>query len=330
MMRSSRLWGLIFVSIALIGMAIVPVFGQDFSDIEVTPTRYLSPTPLPAGCESPMALSVGSLVNTRPGIYLRGQPSMSGPIADYIGDRITFRVTGNSVCADYVNWWPVRGPSNYNPGWIAEREFHGGRYLLFAAAPPAPETLCAEPLNLVPGNTIPIYTGVRVRAEAGLSGLVLTVAPPESEVLVVGGPMCADRLNWWRVQVPVSGVLYEGWMAEGYGGAPWMEDPTVPSLAQGNLCGPSKIRIGVGIRGEVQYPRGAEPRNLRAAPGAESALLYTLIDGIAFDIISGPVCADNLNWWEIRLVARPEVTGWLAEGGPGNYWMRRIYTEPLR
>ena len=85
------------------------------------------------------------------------------------GETITFRVTEGPVCADGLNWWRVRGPVNFNPGWIAEKESPTGRYLIFPV-PPDPETLCADPINLTIGERVPVVSGgLRVRAEGPFS-----------------------------------------------------------------------------------------------------------------------------------------------------------------
>jgi hypothetical protein len=71
----------------------------------------------------------------------------------------------------------------------------------------------------------------------------------------------------------------------------------------------------------VNY-RDHDPKNLRDAPSLSAPILYTLVDGIAFEVIGGPVCAESYNWWNIRIRGREDVTGWFAEGGPGDYWIR--------
>lgn len=271
------------------------------------------------GCDEPLPLTVGARINTRPGIYIRNLPTLSGGIAQYLGASITFRVQGGPVCADGVNWWPVRGPVNFNPGWVAEREFAGGRFLIFAAEP-NPETLCVEPLNLVAGSKLPLTSDVRIRQEPTLDGFVLHVALQGETVTVIDGPRCVDELNWWLVQVPFSGVIVQGWMAEGRFGRTFVTDPDLPSPDQ--ICGPA-LPMGVGDRAAVNVT-DFKPKNLRTEPGLNAPIMYKLIEGIPFDIVGGPVCASNLNWWQVQIVSRPEVVGWLSEGGPGNYAIKRF------
>ncbi len=276
------------------------------------------------GCGVPLELAVGDLLNTRPGINIRNLPTLSGGVVEYLDSSITFRVTEGPVCADGLNWWRVRGPVNFNPGWIAEKESPTGRYLIFPV-PPDPETLCADPINLTIGQQVPVVSGgLRVRAEAGLSAQVLTVALANTTLSIVGGPVCANGYNWWQVIAPVnptSAVNVRGWVAEGFGGdVPWLEEPAPVS----EVCAPPLRGLGPGVRAYVNYRTGNEPRNLRAEPTVAGDLVVTLIDGVAFTILEGPVCAGGYNWWKIEITTRPDVVGWLAEGGAGNYWIRRF------
>jgi hypothetical protein len=271
------------------------------------------------GCGAALPLSPDSRLHTRPGIFLRNLPTRSGGIAAYLQDSLTLRVVEGPVCADGLNWWRVRGPSNVNPGWVAEKEAPKGRYLIFAADPD-PASLCPEPLNLVSGSALPLLNDVRIRTDPNLDALVLHVAPQGDSATILGGPVCAAGLNWWQVQVGWQGIIIEGWMAEGIYGAAFVADPDAPD--PNAVCGPP-MRLKIGDRASVNV-EDYKPKNLRAAPGLDGALLYTLIEGIAFDVLAGPVCADNLNWWQIRIVSRPEVIGWLSEGGPGNYAIKRF------
>ena len=276
------------------------------------------------GCSSPLDLVPGQRINTRPGINIRNQPTLSGGIVNYLDSSITYRVEGGPVCADGVNWWQVRGPINFNPGWVAEKEFPEGRYLIFAL-PLELDSECSEPLNLVAGSQMPLLNGVKIRQEANLNGLVLTVAPAGEVVTVVGGPECNEDINWWLVQVPFEGIIIQGWMAQGYPERDFVSDPD--AIPPDQICGPS-LPLDVGDRAAVNVA-DFKPKNLRTTPGVYSPLLFTLIEGVAFDIIAGPVCASNLNWWQVRIVARPDVVGWISEGGPGNYAIRRFTQDRI-
>lgn len=284
----------------------------------LTPTApaFVFPTATPASCEPPLALVPGQRLNTRPGINLRSQPDLSSAIVQYLENSTTLVALEGPVCQSGINWWRVRGPSNVSPGWVAEREFFGGRYLIFPVIDPA--TVCPTPLTLPAGTQTALFNGLRVRAAPGLTGLVLTVAPASAVATVVDGPVCADGFNWWLVDVTVLGLVYRGWVAEGFAGRPFVDEPGEPPA----VCSPP-LPFTVGSRGFVSY-RDFQPKSLRAAPGRDAELLFTLIDGVAFEVIGGPVCADGFNWWHVQIISRPDAVGWIAEGVPGTYWVRGI------
>jgi hypothetical protein len=93
--------------------------------------------------------------------------------------------------------------------------------------------------------------------------------------------------------------------------------PTTPEA-----CAPTYRRLHIGLRAVITY-HDFKPKNLRAEPNRDAEVLYSLLDGIAVDIIGGPACANGLNWWQVRVVGREDVVGWVAEGGTaaGGYWL---------
>lgn len=86
------------------------------------------------------------------------------------------------------------------------------------------------------------------------------------------------------------------------------DDDTFVDL--GYQCpGAIATRLEVGIPGYVNYDLGL---SIRQNPSLGAASLATLHFGIQFKTISGPECANGLNWWEVEL--ETGATGWLAEG----------------
>lgn len=276
-------------------------------------------------CPEPLPVSAGSEVSIRGGVYVRAAPGPSNAIVNYVESFTLALITDGPTCVNGVIWWRVAGLPG-EAGWVAQSAVD---LQLVIPGPPDEALACPPALNLVPGSRLPLVSGgVRIRAEPNLAGRVLTVALIDTPVTVLAGPECADRLNWWRVQVPLGDILVEGWMAEGFENAPFVAVTPVRSLEAGTLCA-NPLRLPPGTRAAVSAPGGTF-RPLRAAPGTDSPALFTLIDGVAFTITGSPVCADNLNWFPVQILSRPEVTGWLAEGGPGAYVIRRIAIEPLR
>jgi hypothetical protein len=276
------------------------------------PTSTITPTP---GCAAPLNLSKGALAAVSGGVYVRYKPDVSSPYVNYYEQAVEVRIAEGPVCNNNYNWWRVRGPGN--DGWVAEGR--PPKYLMrFLAGPPG--TNCPEPFPLTVGERAYVLRDLKIREQAGETGLVLTVASKDMRVTIIGASVCADDTNWWKVQVTVLNVVYSGWAAEADGKGALLE-----SEADRNkpLCAPP-LKLAVGSQAYVNY-KGDAPKSLRAAPDPRSTLIATLFDGIGFEILDGPVCGrDGLNWWSIRILSRPDVTGWLAEGGPTNYWIQRL------
>jgi hypothetical protein len=255
-----------------------------------------------------------------PGVNVRNLPSLSGAVVNYYTNATLLRITDGPICEHGYNWWRVEGAGN--PGWVIEGRPE--RYFLSAAIPtPDPSKICFAPLALVPGQTRTL-TGVRVHQDADLASLALTVVPINTRITVLEGPVCANRINWWRVSVPFGNTSVEGWVGEGFPGNHWLES-NAPAATAAAFC-PRPLRLALGTRVGITYD-DAVARSLRAAPSTSAALVERLIGGVALELIGGPVCADGFNWWQARVLTT-EVTGWVAEGRPGNYWFDIIYQQP--
>lgn len=285
-----------------------------------SPTVYYLTTPLPSptpGCAAPLGLVAGATAYVRGGVYVRSQPSASSPWVNYYTEAVTVTIVDGPVCdGSRYNWWQVRGPGN--DGWVAEGT--PAEYFMSVGALPG-GTTCGASVSLTVGEQSLTLRDLRVHDSPSEAGLVLTVAPINTQITVLEGPRCAEEYNWWRIRVTVVNVVYTGWVADG---EPDGEDYLI-SLAASvptPVCY-SPLNLAIGSQAYVDYD-DKKPKNLRAAPDLESELIATLLDGIGFEVIGGPACADALNWWQIRILSRPDVTGWLAEGGPGNYWISPI------
>lgn len=185
-----------------------------------------------------------------------------------------------------------------------------------------PATGCAAPLPLTPGMSIAVRGGVNVRYEPSMSAALINYFPQPTIVTLIDGPRCANGYNWWRF----SGYGQPGWVIEGRPGRYLIEAyglPTqtpTPSLTPSSCLYPLSFQIG--SRGAVTYRDGV-PRRLRTAPTANAPLVVELLDGIAFEVIGGPVCAESYNWWQVRILTTG-ITGWIAEGRPGRYFVEVI------
>lgn len=290
------------------------------TNIPLPTTFYLTtvePSATP-GCPPPLPLVPGATAYVRGGVYVRSEASDSSPWVNYYTEAVTVTIVEGPVCYNQrYNWWRVRGPGN--DGWVAEGR--PGFYLMSVGALPSGST-CDASAALAVGIQTLALRDLNVHQTASLDGLVLTVAPQNALLTVLEGPTCAEGYNWWKISVTVVNVVYTGWVADGQPGG---EDYLV-SLAASvptPVCY-SPTDLVVGGQGYVNYDDHT-PKNLRAAPDENAELIATLFDGIGFEVIGGPACSGGLNWWEIRILSRPDVSGWIAEGGPGNIWL-----TPLR
>jgi hypothetical protein len=276
-----------------------------------------------AACPTPQRFAVGQQVFTRPGVFVRNLPTLSGGQVGYYPNSVTLRITDGPVCADGLNWWQVTTPGN--PGWVAEAV--PDLVLLFPDTSFNNGQNCAPALGLtIGGQATLLEKSVRLRADPDRSGRVLTVLNQFQPVYVLAGPTCADNINWWQVraQYGSSTSTVDGWLAEAAGGTTFLSAGGSGAPTEPAHCPPTYYRLSVGIRAVVTY-QDSKPKNLRAEPGMNAAVLTSMLKGVEVDIIGGPTCVDGLNWWQLRLVGQPELVGWLAEGGvASNQWLRPL------
>jgi hypothetical protein len=292
------------------------------------PAGFVPPSPSPGFCQTPLPLVRGQTITLEGGVNLRNIPSLSGAVVNYYPQETYLTLLDGPVCANGYNWWYVGGAGQ--PGWVVEG--YTGRTFITGIGSPTPA--CFPPLGLLVGYDARMFTGVRVRENPDPYSLVVTVALTDTVVEVIGGPVCVGMLNYWQVRVPFGSSnqnapnppgYVDGWVGEGYPLEDyWLEGVDLPPTIGPHECF-RVLRLPPGTRAATYYSDGV-PRSLRAAPSTSAAVIQPLIAGIAFDIISGPVCADHYNWWQVRLVTNG-LTGWLAEGVPGNYWFDILY-EP--
>jgi hypothetical protein len=65
----------------------------------------------------------------------------------------------------------------------------------------------------------------------------------------------------------------------------------------------------------------ASPKEVWNQPGRESALVVGVMNpGEDIEILGGPVCMDQMVWWEIESLER-DLEGWMPEGDGDSYWI---------
>ncbi len=98
--------------------------------------------------------------------------------------------------------------------------------------------------------------------------------------------------------------------------------PAGRTFGQGGCGTAPPARLIVGGQARVTFTDGT-PLRVRDAAGLAGNQVSQLPEGTSFQVIGGPVCADNYNWWQIQA---GEVYGWVAEGGDGVYFAEPVGT----
>lgn len=95
--------------------------------------------------------------------------------------------------------------------------------------------------------------------------------------------------------------------------------PYHQSMVGKNSCpGAPTIRITIGKRARVT---NGDALRVREYYGLLEKINTTLKAGTVIDILRGPMCEDNINWWEIK--TKDGLIGWVAEGD-----LKEYYLEP--
>jgi uncharacterized protein YgiM (DUF1202 family) len=157
------------------------------------------------------------------------------------------------------------------------------------AVPPAfAASASAQSGGYEPGSTFYVDTatggGANLRAEASISGEVITVVSAGTEGRILQGPRSADGYDWYGVEI--AGTT--GWMAS------------------------SVMAPGDGGDGaDVQVADG--PLNVRATPGLDGDILGTVAFAITGKVTAEmPQEADGYVWVNVRFFDTANTTGWVA------------------
>ncbi len=334
---------MMFLLSVTLSMTLVAQQRFDPTPYPISPNTILitaTPTRDPDVCDRPLPIQIGQVIYIKPGVNIRNLPTESGGIVwntvydntDEDGElnerivNVAARVTEGPVCNGGINWWRVVGLDT--PGWVAEGRPDLQGYFLIV--PGVGIEGCATIYTITAGTTVDLLLNVKVRAEANINSLVLTVAPAGTPVEILGGGECVNGLKWWNVRVNVVNVNYTGWMTESDGSDYWLVPRDLPSTENGTLCG-APLGLAIGQEGYVNTRGVGEAIALRSAPDLDGPLLFSLVDNVPLVIEGGPVCADNLNWWRVRILASSPVIGWMAEGSRGvGYWISVIRGDEFR
>jgi hypothetical protein len=131
------------------------------------------------------------------------------------------------------------------------------------------------------GDRISASENTNIRATAALSGSLLGVQTLGALGTIVSGPVVADNIIWWQMNFD-NGV-------DGWGGADNFSKSTtaVPPAPVVNFT--------IGIRIET-----VKITNVRASGALSGTLLGVQTKGSPGTIVSGPIVADNITWWQVN------------------------------
>lgn len=183
---------------------------------------------LSGSCVSLYALAAGKraelLVNTR--VREAANPDALVKTVAPAGSMVD--IIGGPQCVGGYYWWEVRVTVvdfTYQ-GWMAEGQDQV--YWLVPEDAPSTEdgTLCAPPLKFAQGTRGLVRyrdgTPKYLRAAPGTDGDAMFSLVNNVPFIVIGGPICRNNLNWWKIRVLASTEVI-GWMAEGSPGVGyWM------------------------------------------------------------------------------------------------------------
>lgn len=256
-------------------------------------------------------LTIGGMGRVTPGLpnVIRSTPgkgTISTVIGEIPGGAVFTVLNSGPHCANGMWWWLV----SYNniSGWTPEGDEWGNYWTEPYAN--APTCTAAAPRLTIGGQgrvTPGLPNVLRSNPWKGSDSKILGQIAAGGTFAVLDGPRCANNINWWYVNY--NGVL--GWTGESELGSYWVE-PVAPNTGcPANL--PSRLWAG----GWGRVTPGLS-NNLRSAATISSRSVGKIPAGGVFSVITGPVCADGIAWWQVNY---NNIIGWTAEGRWGTYWV---------
>jgi hypothetical protein len=174
-------------------------------------------------CYSLYTLSANSTADLLLNAKVRAEPSLQGLVKTVAPYGTPVTILGDKTCVGGLVWWRVRVTvvGVAYEGWMSESE-SGDYYLLPKDLPNSADgTLCGTPLNLAIGQEA--YVNTRngspksLRSAPGVNAPLLFTLVDNVPIIIEGGTVCRDNLNWWKVRVLASQEVV-GWLAEGSAG----------------------------------------------------------------------------------------------------------------
>jgi hypothetical protein len=292
------------------------------------------PEPLLPGIPAPSNFKAGDMLQATDAVNFRSSPG--GPVLGVLAPETVVTVRGEPyVVAGGLPYWPVRGPLAGAPadGWVAEYAPNGAALLRrYRPTQPPPPPPPGEGIQR--GDRIRTLDWINIRRTAGSTNKpaddVVAVAPPDSILIVAGGPTLADKMKWWRATGTLAdGRRVDGWLAEALpDGTPLVVEevagtpapaPAAPSPAVPGGTVPTPPRPGFQLGDRV---RTTTIVNMRRSPGTAGKpatdIIAQIPAGTEGTLVDGPLARDEMRWWLVQLVdpTLGRLAGWMAERLP--------------
>jgi WD40 repeat protein/uncharacterized protein YraI len=200
-------------------------------------------------------------------------------------------------------------------------------FALFPVTIHAQDAACPE-TRLTAGGQATVTPGAanRLRDAASTDGTLMGEIPGGATFDVLEGPVCTGGFLWWRVDYQGT----EGWTVEGNADGYFVN----PVVQAGSATAPAATepaptdcalppRLALGREGGTTTNTPSRLRDAASASGEQIGQIDPLA---VFTILDGPVCADGINWWQVRM---GNVTGWTAEGVDGEYLVEMRELQPI-
>lgn len=150
-----------------------------------------------------------------------------------------------------------------------------------------------------------------------------------------GGQALVDAIIIAAEQIPAPGAGQAGWQYNRHRyrytlhliNGQWRVETieTMSSDPPHSCASAHPTRLQRGGRAYV-LPQPPTPNRVFREPNRQSALVGRIYPNEAMTLLDGPRCAQSSVWWYVQ--ADTGVSGWTAEGQPGEYWLAPMGATP--
>lgn len=152
----------------------------------------------------------------------------------------------------------------------------------------SPQGTNAQANDFAVGDEVVVSDGpLNLREDVGTDADIVTVLDEGTTATVSDGPETADDLDWYEVEVDGGDT---GWVASDF--------LSLADQVNGDFAAGDEVVV---VDGNL---------NLRDDAGTDAEILDVMADGSAASVVSGPVSADDMDWYELE--SADYGSGWAA------------------